>query len=142
MASYNKMVSMFAGHEEAAIFRRFDKLNRKTLLYMQAELIHLEAELKQIEIDDGSAPSEDEEKKVDDEKKFEEEEKPRNLSSVYDLKESAGTGNDLQWRKYKEIRGKLQAYSRWRGGEFPIRAILILEFFHPRQGPSELPVVA
>ncbi|KAL8630044.1 hypothetical protein Q9189_004239 [Teloschistes chrysophthalmus] len=112
MASYNKMVSMFAGHEEAAIFRRFDKLNRKTLLYMQAELIHLEAELKQIEIDDGSAPSEDEEKKVDDEKKFEEEEKPRNLSSVYDLKESAGTGNDLQWRKYKEIRGKLQAYNR------------------------------
>ncbi|KAL8832286.1 MAG: hypothetical protein Q9170_004943 [Blastenia crenularia] len=52
MADYDTLVSMIANHEEAAIFRRFDALNIKNLLYMQAELVHLEAELRQIELDE------------------------------------------------------------------------------------------
>lgn len=96
MADYNRLTSMIARHGEAAIFRRFDTLNIKNLLYMQAELVHLEAELRQIETDAKSSadPS-----------------KSLYPFSVYDLRESASAEVATQWTKYQEIQSKIQAYS-------------------------------
>lgn len=96
MADYHKLAGMMAHHGEAAIFRRFDTLNLKSLLYMQAELVHLEAELHNMELDEKSAadPS-----------------NPAYPFSVYDLRESACSGKVTQWTKYQEVQSKLQAYS-------------------------------
>ena len=96
MADYDRLTCMIANHGEAAIFRRFDTLNIKGLLYMQAELVHLEAELRQIELDERSSadPS-----------------KTLYPHSVYDLRESASTGSATQWNKHQEIQKKLQEYS-------------------------------
>lgn len=87
---------MIARHGEAAIFRRFDALNIKNLLYMQAELVHLEAELHQIEKDERSSadPS-----------------KSLHSISVYDLRDSASRGLVTQWTKYQDIQRKVQTYS-------------------------------
>lgn len=96
MANYSTLSNIIATHGDAAIFRRFTPLNVKNLLYMQAELIHLDAELRIIETEDRNSGDV---------------EKTSFSSSFYDLKESAGTGNGLQWRKYLEVREKLRAYS-------------------------------
>ena len=52
MGDYTALASMMADHAEAAIFRRFDTLNIKNLLYMQAELVDLEDQLHDIESED------------------------------------------------------------------------------------------
>ncbi|KAI4164254.1 MAG: hypothetical protein LQ342_002219 [Letrouitia transgressa] len=96
MANYSTLSNIIATHGDAAIFRRFTPLNVKNLLYMQAELIHLDAELRIIETEDRNSGDV---------------EKTSFSSSFYDLKESAGTGNGLQWRKYLEVREKLRAYN-------------------------------
>ena len=96
MADYHKLAGMMANHGEVAIFRRFDQLNLKNLLYMQAELIHLEAELHQMELDEKSAANSS---------------KPAYPFSVYDLREAACSGKVTQWTKYQEVQSKLQAYS-------------------------------
>ncbi|KAL9042553.1 MAG: hypothetical protein Q9214_003742 [Letrouitia sp. 1 TL-2023] len=82
MANYSTLSNLIATHGDAAIFRRFTPLNVKNLLYMQAELIHLDAELRIIENEDRTSGNP---------------EKSSFSSSFYDLKESAGTGNDSQW---------------------------------------------
>lgn len=96
MADYHKLACMIANHGEAAMFRRFDTLQVKVLLYMKAELVNLEAELRQMETDGkfSADPS-----------------KTAYPFSVYDLRDSACSGNVTQWTKYQEIQGKLQAYS-------------------------------
>ncbi|KAL8878707.1 MAG: hypothetical protein Q9198_003543 [Flavoplaca austrocitrina] len=96
MADYHKLAGMMAHHEELAIFRRFDTLNLKNLLYMQAELIHLEAELRQMELDEKISADPN---------------KPVHPMSVYDLREVTCTGKTTQWAKYQEVQGKLQAYN-------------------------------
>ena len=45
---YAKLASLMSHHGELAIFRRFSKLNLQTLLYLQAELTHLEVDLKDL----------------------------------------------------------------------------------------------
>ncbi|KAL8781238.1 MAG: hypothetical protein Q9213_006091 [Squamulea squamosa] len=85
-----------ATHGEAASFLRFDALNIKILLYMKAELVHLEAELRWIEMNEkGSAATSE----------------SAYPFSVYELRKSAGLGKVTQWTKYQEIQGKLQAYN-------------------------------
>ncbi|KAL8701400.1 MAG: hypothetical protein Q9224_000520 [Gallowayella concinna] len=96
MADYHMLACMIAKHGEAAIFRRFDVLNIKNLLYKKAELVHLEAELQRIEKEEKSSTD---------------------LStsaypfSVYELLEAARSGSGIQWIKYQEIQNKLQAYN-------------------------------
>ncbi|KAL8992470.1 MAG: hypothetical protein Q9188_007576, partial [Gyalolechia gomerana] len=96
MADYTRLASMIARYGEAAIFRRFDALNIKNLLYMQAELVHLEAELHQIEKEERSStdPS-----------------KSLHPISVYDLRDSASRGLVTQWTKYQDIQRKIQTYN-------------------------------
>lgn len=97
MDGYHKLASLMSGHEELLILRRFATANAKNLLYMQAEILHLEAELHNIALEDHSGC-----------------EKHRNYEyCVFDLKESFGTrGSDTQWRKILEIREKLKEYSQ------------------------------
>lgn len=98
MASYNKLASLMGKHEELTIFRKFQNLNLKNLLYMQAEILHLEKELRIVELEDKQS-----------------EEKPRASlhASLFNLKESSGTSHDVQWRKVLEIREKLQVYRKY-----------------------------
>jgi hypothetical protein len=97
MDGYHKLASLVSDHEELLILRRFATANAKNLLYMQAEILHLEAELHDIALEDHSGC-----------------EKHRNYEyCVFDLKESYGTrGSDAQWRKILELREKLKEYSQ------------------------------
>jgi hypothetical protein len=46
---YPKLACYMGTYHEAAIFRRFGSLNSQNLLYLQAELVHLERELRRLE---------------------------------------------------------------------------------------------
>jgi hypothetical protein len=96
MDGYHKLASLVGDHDELFMLRRFARTNAKNLLYMQAEILHLEAELHDIAQEDRSGC-----------------EKRRNYEyCVFDLKESFGiNGSDTQWRKILEIREKLKEYS-------------------------------
>jgi hypothetical protein len=96
MDGYHKLASLVGDHEELFMLRRFARTNAKNLLYMQAEILHLEAELHDIAKEDRSGC-----------------EKCRNYEyCVFDLKESFGIkGSDTQWRKILEIREMLKEYS-------------------------------
>ncbi len=96
MADYSRLAALMGAHQELGLFRKFAKLNTKNLLYMQSELMHLEAELENIELENGRSGDT---------------EKMALLVSLFDLKDSLGTENDLQWRKALEIREKLKCYS-------------------------------
>jgi len=97
MDGYYKLASLMSDHEELFMLRRFATANTKNLLYMQAEILHLEAELHDIALEDHSGC-----------------ERHRNYEfCVFDLKESHGVrGSDAQWRKILEIREKLKEYSQ------------------------------
>jgi len=59
MAGYPQIVSLMSQHEELAILRKFGNLSIQNLLFMQAELMHLEEKLTRIAAkeDDGSSSS-------------------------------------------------------------------------------------
>lgn len=108
MGDYDSLTALIGTYEELSMFRRFAKLNAKSLVYMQVELAHLEAELAGIELEDKASKD------------------PNRSSfhvSIFNLKESLGTKNDLQWQKVLAIREKLRLYSsfclisRWRRAE-------------------------
>jgi hypothetical protein len=46
MVGHQKLAELMAKHSEVAIFERFDFLNAINLVYLQAELVELEIELK------------------------------------------------------------------------------------------------
>lgn len=96
MADYGRLAALMGNHQELALFRKFAKLNAKNILYMQSELMHLEAELENVELENGGSGDP---------------EKMAFLVSLFDLKDSSGTENDMQWRKVLEIREKLNCYS-------------------------------
>ncbi|KAL8790942.1 MAG: hypothetical protein Q9213_000367 [Squamulea squamosa] len=96
MADYNRLTRVIANHGEMSIFRRFDTLNLKNLLYMQAELVHLEADLERLEKADRDSTD------------------PREKNHRYfvlDLKESGSMVEGSHWEKYQEIQQKIQAYT-------------------------------
>ena len=64
---------------------------------MQSELVHIEAELSKIEL----------ENKISGDRI-----KASFQVSLFDLKNSSGTSKDTQWRKALEIREKLKIYSK------------------------------
>jgi len=57
MAGYPQIVSLMSQHEELATLRKFGNLSIQNLLFMQAELMHLEERLTRIAAkgDDGQA---------------------------------------------------------------------------------------
>jgi hypothetical protein len=99
MDGYNRLAAVIGANHELAIFRRFSTLNAKNLLFMQGELIHLEAELKAIAREDkGSGDSE----------KAEFEFCIHTLRGPHECEDG-----DAQWRKILEIRQKLREYSAY-----------------------------
>jgi hypothetical protein len=92
---YAKIATLMSHHDELAIFRRFSRLNLQTLLYLQAELTHLEADLKQLSIRDQADQN-------------------RAVYSKYwwYLAQSEDDHDDKQqWNKVLQIREKLKEYS-------------------------------
>ena len=97
MAGYDKLAAMIGAQRSLAIFRRFSTLNVKSLLYMQAELMHLEGELADIVKEDMTSGEADREPFT---------------WSVWHLKESINRpGRSEQWQKALDIRAKLKDYS-------------------------------
>lgn len=85
-------------YSEYAIFRRFSSLNCQNLLYIQAELVHLEEKLRHFEAVDAVSP-----------------ETPQSTYAKdwYWLSNSASEGNGDQIRCALEIRAKLKEYSEF-----------------------------
>lgn len=81
MANYTRLSELIGAHQDLAIFRKFSSLNAKNILYMQAELLHLQAELEKIELANGHSADA---------------QKAAFQVSLFDLKDSSNTNNDLQ----------------------------------------------
>jgi hypothetical protein len=83
-------------HNEYGIFRSFGDLNYQNLLYLQAELIHLELELKEIVRKDKFSGD-----------------PVRSIQARHWplLKDSQQDGHDEQFRKVMQIRAALKEYS-------------------------------
>lgn len=93
MAGYPQLSSVMASHPEIAITRTFMTLNLRNLLYMQAELMHLEKEL-QMMVQEDTQSSEPERQALQ--------------TDWLSLEKSHGEdGEPNQWSKVLEIRRKL-----------------------------------
>jgi hypothetical protein len=96
--SYPRLSEFMGLWPEVAIFRRFGALNTQNLLFLQAEIAHLERELQLIR--------EREEKREDE----------RGLlaqRSWFELSQASEDGEDCpQWAIIQDIRSKLTEYSR------------------------------
>jgi hypothetical protein len=55
LPGYPKLAGKMGLTPEKAMFRRFGALNAQMLLYMQAELLYLEQELRKFELDDSQS---------------------------------------------------------------------------------------
>lgn len=94
---YPKLACHMGACPDSSIFRRFGNLNSKNLLYLQAELVHLEKKLQALEKADSIS-------------------KEGNASHYsrdwYWLENSGDEGNGGQLETVLEIRGKLREYSK------------------------------
>jgi hypothetical protein len=94
MEGYAKVAQLMGSQEEFAILRRFRELNMQRLLYMQAEIVHLEAEVHELANRDASH-----------------EQRQFHAKDWWSLSQG-GEGEDLeQWHKFLEIGEKLNEYS-------------------------------
>lgn len=94
MEGYAKVAHLMGTHPEFAIFRCFSSLNMQNLLYLQAEIIHLEAQLRTIvnqDINHGG--------------------RRYHSKDWWSLSHSQGEGDLKQWNKVLEIRTALKEYS-------------------------------
>jgi hypothetical protein len=93
---YAKIAQFMGTHDEFAIFRRFKELNIQNLLYMQAEITHLEAELREIA------------------SKNRQQWDRRNYAyDWWSLSQGESDEDTEQWVTVLEIREKLDKYSMW-----------------------------
>jgi hypothetical protein len=95
MHGYERLAGLMANDKGLSIFRSFKKLNAKSLLYLQAEIVNIQTELEQIIEADKSSND-------DTREKF--------STSVYFLKEGIESGSE-QWAKVLELRELLDKYS-------------------------------
>jgi hypothetical protein len=100
MNGYSKLASLMGAHPALASFRRFSTLNAKNLLYLQAELVHLENKLRKcVEADNASGHV--------DRVLYE-----RDWQSLFESSTTPG-GNSEQWETVMRIRSVLKEYSAW-----------------------------
>lgn len=94
---YPKFAQYMGLYSEYAIFPRFSTLNHQNLLYLQAELVHLEEKLRRLEAINSASP-----------------ESPRSIYAEdwYWFSNSASEGNGDQIRTVLEIRARLKEYSK------------------------------
>jgi hypothetical protein len=94
MEGYAKVARLMASQDEFAILRRFRVLNIQNLLYLQADITHLEAELSILANRDARHGD----------RQF-------HTKDWWSLSQG-GEGEDTeQWEKFLEIRDKLEKYS-------------------------------
>ena len=94
---YSKLAALYGQKPEVAILKRFGRLNAENLLLLQAELLLLEQELKDIVAED--LRSENEQVRL-------------YARSWWAMKHYSQHGGDsLQWQKRIEIKKKLKEYS-------------------------------
>lgn len=92
---YAKVATLMSHHGELAIFRRFTKLNYQNMLYLQAELTHLEVDINTLAIRDAASPG-----------------RGAYSSHWWHLAQSEEShDDDEQWDKALQIREKLNEYS-------------------------------
>jgi hypothetical protein len=107
MGSYSRLSSFMTEEPETYVFRTFNKLNVKNILYYQAELAHLEQELEEIEHADatcGISPRQDYARRW---------KKLQAGIELSDLDQQPNTqGAELQWQTFKKIRRVLEKYSK------------------------------
>lgn len=104
MSGYDKLASFIGLDRGLSIYKRFASLNAKNILYLQAELVNLEAELKNIALED--IRSENPEKEPFPYSVF-------HLKRSYQIHEYENDqiGHPTQWLKVLEIRQLLKEYS-------------------------------
>lgn len=91
---YGKVAELMSNHDEFAILRRFMHLNIKNLLYLQAELAHLEEELDEVVERDS----------LDPELQF-------HGRDWWLLAKDEDESGQEQWRKVLQLREKLDIYN-------------------------------
>ena len=120
MASYTGLSGLMSKHPELFILRSFRDLNIKNILYYEAELAHLECELREVE-------EEDEAEKTLPRKEYAVNWKRMSMARDTHLlsPENPASHNprdDLQWRIFSRIRLLLEKYSKHSPLEFPENA--------------------
>jgi len=98
MEGYDKFAAFISSDDGMSIYRRFSSLNTKNLLYLQAEISNLEAQLKNI---------------ITQDKESQHPLKAKFPFSVWELKHFEDDEECLptQWEKILEIRKLLTEYS-------------------------------
>lgn len=116
MGSYTALAAFMAAYPDVAVFRTFSELNRKNLLYMQAEIAILEDELNDIADED----SKDTHRKDfatnwrSLAKECRENEKKARIAEMQGLPvQLQKTRDGWQWQTFLRIRKLLHEYSRW-----------------------------
>jgi hypothetical protein len=95
MEGYAKVALLMGTHREYQIFRRFRDLNLQNLLYLQAEITHLEAELQKIA-----------------EENLEHSGRRYFAHDWWSLSQGENDGDSDQWEVVLDIRNKLGQYSK------------------------------
>jgi hypothetical protein len=104
MGSYPKLSTFMASWPDIAIFRRFGALNAQNLLFLQAEITHLERELEVIRSNN---------ERNNDEKGL------HGDRNWFELSQESEDGEaHPQWIVIQDIREKLKEYSMW-APDFP-----------------------
>ncbi|PLB54104.1 hypothetical protein P170DRAFT_347048 [Aspergillus steynii IBT 23096] len=96
---YDRIAAVFASDPAFLIFRRFDKLNIKNILYYQAELANIEDDLEHIIADDKQSFNE------------ERRDYPFSVRSLKSPLKSTRPEDIRQWSKFKEARELLEKYN-------------------------------
>lgn len=94
---YHKLASLMGADSDAAIFRKFGRLNMLMLLRLQAELVDLEAKFAHACIEDDAAAAGDERRKY---------------SMDFRALNAAKAPDDLQLNYLNEMKPKLREYSK------------------------------
>jgi hypothetical protein len=95
MEGYVKVAALMSRYPELAIVRRFGDLNMQNLLYLQAELTHLELEYKELVSENRQFP-----------------EKADYAKDWLALSQSPDGDNTDEWELFLKIRAKLKEYSK------------------------------
>ena len=95
MEGYAKVARFMGRHTEFALFRRFRALNMQNLLYLQAEIIHLEADLYKLASED-----------------IRHGKRQNHAHDWWSLSQGESDGDTEQWELMLELREKLEKYSR------------------------------
>ncbi|ETS79491.1 hypothetical protein PFICI_09344 [Pestalotiopsis fici W106-1] len=108
MEGYAKVAHLMSKYDEFAVLRRFERLNIQSLLYSQAEIVHLEDSLARLVARDADDP----------EKEF-------HAKDWWSLAHGEGETGREQWRLIRKIRKKLDRYSE-RNHEWRVRRLLLI----------------